>query len=297
MRYLFVLCSLLVTTPVYAKLNVVTTTQDLASIAEAVGGDYVKVTSLTRGSQDPHYIEPKPSYARVLNRADLLIHVGLDLEIGWLPVLLTQSRNSSIQPGQSGNLDASEGIQIREVPAGSVDRSMGDIHPLGNPHYWLDPRNGLLIAQAIAARLMSLDPENRQYYEQHRDHFQSRLRDKISHWKQQLTAKRGERLVTYHKTFSYFVAWADLKVVDFVEPKPGIPPNPAHILQLIDRIPREKVQLILMANFNNPKPAEEVARRTGVPLLIVPSSVGGATAAETYSELFDYIVKKILESQ
>ncbi|MBI4411383.1 MAG: zinc ABC transporter substrate-binding protein, partial [Deltaproteobacteria bacterium] len=162
--FLFLLI-LLVPFTAHAKINVVATIPDLAAIAREVGGELVNVDSIARGDQDPHYLEPKPSYAVKMNKADLLIEVGLELEVGWLPVLLTQSRNPKILRGASGHLDASRDIPVAEIPAGKVDRSMGDVHPLGNPHYWLDPRNGLIIARGIADKLGKLDPANKTVYD------------------------------------------------------------------------------------------------------------------------------------
>ncbi len=276
-----------------AKINIVTTTTDLAALAQAVGGAHVEVKSLCRGDQDPHYLEPKPSYARLMNRADLMIEVGLDLEVGWLPVLLTQSRNPKIQPGTKGNLNASQGIRILEIPRGRIDRSMGDVHPDGNPHYWLDPRNGMKVAAHIAHRLGELDPEHAAQYQHNLSRFNALMLQKLNQWASRARRLRGKRVITDHRTFSYFAAWLGLDVVDVIEPKPGIPPSPAHILSLIERMKREPVMTLMVTNFSNPKPAEELSRRGSVQLTVVPSSVKGVKTVATYPELFEYLLQKL----
>ncbi|MBI3541333.1 MAG: zinc ABC transporter substrate-binding protein [Deltaproteobacteria bacterium] len=277
-----------------AKLKVVTTLPDFAALAQEVGGDLIEVTTLARGDQDPHYLEPKPSYALTLNKADLLIDAGLELEVGWLPVLLTQCRNPKIQSGQPGHLTASSGFRILEIPEGRIDRSAGDVHPDGNPHYWLNPNHGLIIAKNIAARLSDLDPANASRYEQNFAAFSTRLKAKISAWEKDLAAFKGKKIVTYHKSFSYFVDWSGLEVVDLIEPKPGIPPSPAHILGLIEKIKAEKIPLIITENYYDPKPSRELSQKTGAKLLLLPTSVGGEAAIKTYDDLFETLVKKIL---
>ncbi len=287
---LFVLCLPLTT---WAKLNVVTTTTDLAALAYAIGGEHVQVKSLCRGDQDPHYLEAKPSYARTMNRADLLIAVGLDLEIGWLPVLLTQSRNPKIQRGTRGYLDASQGLSIREIPVGRIDRSQGDIHPLGNPHYWLDPRNGLKIAARLAERFAALDHEHAAGYQHNLQRLRDRMHAKLNIWMQRLMPLRSTHLITNHKTFSYFAHWSGIKVVDVIEPKPGIPPSPAHIMKLIELAKRKSIAALMIANYSNPKAAVELSKRTEVPLLRVPSSVSDYQAESAYVELFEQLVTQL----
>ncbi len=278
-----------------AKLRVVTTTTDLAALTRAVGGDLVQAESLCRGDQDPHYLEAKPSYVVKLSRADLLIEVGLQLEVGWLPVLLTQSRNPKIQRGVTGHLDASEGLAILEIPTGKIDRSMGDVHPEGNPHYWLNPENGLIMAQRIAERLARLDPPNAQHYLDNATAFSSRLKINTARWKQQVASLRGKKIVTHHKSFSYLIGWIGLEGAGQIEPKPGIPPSPSHLVKLISLIEKEKIPLILIENFVEPKSAQEIARKTGVSLLIVPASVGGTSEVRSYEELFDFILQQLKE--
>ncbi len=280
---------------VHAKLQVVATIPDLASLAESVGGEWVEVKSLARGSQDPHYLEPKPSYAVLLNRADLLIQVGLELEAGWLPVLLTQARNPKIQPGQPGWLNASEGISILEIPTGKIDRSMGDIHPSGNPHYWMRPQNGLIIASHIARRLSELDPAHAADFQKNYSELEWRLKEKIAAWEGQLSAFKSKKIITHHKSFSYFVDWANLTVAGLIEPKPGIPPSPGHILALIKLIQSENIPLIITENYYEPKPARELAAKTGAKYLILPTSVGGDPSVRSYEELFEVLIQKLSE--
>lgn len=279
----------------HAKLNVVTTIPDLAAITAEVGGDLVEVKSLCRGDQDPHYLEPKPSFIVAVNRADLLIEVGLELEVGWLPVLLTQSRNPKIQRGQPGHLDASRDISVIEIPSGKIDRSMGDVHPLGNPHYLLDPRNGLIVARQIVEKLSELDPVNAATYATNRASFELQLRQNISRWKREAARLRGKRIVSHHKSFSYLVDWIGMKVEGLIEPKPGIPPPPSHIHHLIQTITEKKISLIIAENFYDPKPARELAQKTGATALILPGMVGGESAIKNYFDLFDFLVGKLKE--
>jgi zinc/manganese transport system substrate-binding protein len=280
----------------FAKLNVVASIPTFAALAQEVGKDLIDVKSLARGDQDPHFLEPKPSYAVLLNRADLLIEDGLELEIGWLPVLQVQSRNPKIQTSARGHLDASEGLEILEIPSGKVSRAEGDVHPLGNPHYWLNPKNGLIIARHIADRLKELDPTNASTYEENYRQFEQRLRGKIAVWEKELAPFRGKKIITYHKSFSYFADWSGIIIVDFVEPKPGIPPNPGHLLELIDRIKADKIPMILSENYYEPKASQQLAEKTGAKFLIVPTSVNGDPAVKTYEDLFENLIQKLKEN-
>lgn len=291
--YLSMLLAIGFSTPTLAKLHVVTTTTDLASIATTIGGDLIDVKSLARGSDNPHFLEPKPSYAALLNRADLVIVVGLDLEIGWIPPLLTQSRNPAIQPSGKGFLDASVGLPILEISSGKIDRSEGDVHPMGNPHYWLNPNNGLLIAQAIATRLSALDPSNASAYQNNLATFRAELTTKIATWKESLRGLKGQKVVSYHKSFSYLADWLQFEIAGYVEPKPGIPPTPSHLLSLIDLIKREGIHLILTETYYDPKASQKVATDTGATLLLLPTSVGALPQATPYSGLFDTLVEML----
>jgi zinc/manganese transport system substrate-binding protein len=275
------------------KVRIVTTTPDLAAIAEAVGGGRVEVRSIAKGYQDPHYVAAKPSYMRTLNRADLLVYTGLELEVGWLPLLIRGARNPKVVLGAAGHLDASEGIRVLEVPSGHVDRSMGDVHPEGNPHYMLDPRNGLVVAEAIRARLEDLAPEDREALVGNSERFKRNLEGRIREWEARADGLSGRKVVTYHKQWEYLTHWLGLEIADQVEDKPGIPPSPRHIANLVRRMKSEGIRIVICSNTVDPKPAEQVAERAGAQLLILPMSVGGEPGIETYADLFDTIVSQI----
>jgi len=280
---------------VSAKVRVVTSVPTLAAIAEEVGGDKVEVEGLAKGYQDPHFVDSKPSYVLLLNKADLLLYTGLDLEIGWLPVLITGSRNSKITSTASpGRLDTSTLIlNILEVPNTKVDRSMGDIHPGGNPHYWLDPRNGIATANGIAERLMEIDPENSSYYDERLGDFVKRLNAKIQEWDKKLAPYRGTEIVTYHKSWVYFSDWAGFKEVGYIEPKPGIPPSPSHAAELIRKMKEMNVKLVIAESYYPQKTPALIAEKTGASFLALPSQVGGREGINTYFDLFDVIVNEI----
>jgi zinc/manganese transport system substrate-binding protein len=264
-----------------ARLNVVTTTPDLAAIAREVGGEHVTVRSLGRPNENPHFVEPKPSYIVALNNADVLIEVGLDLEVGWLPALLEQTRNRKIQPGQPGRLNASTVITPLEVAVGPVDRSHGDVHPHGNPHYLLDPECGKLVGRAMAATFARLDPAHAPAYDQRLAAFRQRVDNCLAGCRHQMERWRGEKVFTYHRSFSYFAERFGLEVVNTVEPKPGIPPSPAHITRLIEQGQRENVRAILMENWYDRRVPDLIASKTGA--RVVP------LALQTNADYADFI--------
>jgi len=274
--------------PARAALNVVTATQDLAAIAQEVGGDRIKVTPLAKGYQDPHFVEAKPSFVLTLNKADLLIVVGRELEIGWLPPLITQSRNAKIQPGGAGYLDPSINAKILELPTGQVTRAMGDVHPLGNPHYWLDPENGKRIAQAVAGKLSELDGANAAYYKQREQDFESRVTAAIQRWKTQMAPYKGMKVVTYHRSWANFADAFGLDVIGYVEPKPGIPPTPQHTLDVINAMKAQNVKIVMVEPYFDLKTPNSIASNTGGKVLVMPPSVGGVPQAADYFKLFDY---------
>jgi zinc/manganese transport system substrate-binding protein len=279
----------------HAGLNVVTTTSDLASIAKEVGGSLIKVHPLIKGYQDPHHIQAKPSYMVKMNRADLLIYQGMELEIGWLPTLIQGARNPDISWGQPGNLDASIGVAKLEVPVGEIDRSMGDIHPEGNPHFHLDPENGFIIALSIFNKLSELDPENISNYKSNLDRFNKKLKEKINQWKEQMRDYVGIKLVTYHKLWSYFFKRFDLSILDTIEAKPGVPPSAKHLARLTKQMQRQKIRLIVQATYYSSEFSGLVAKRTGGVVLTLPAFVGGTPEAKDYFSLFDTIIKKIIK--
>ncbi len=278
-----------------AKVRVITSLPNFAAITKEIGGDKVDVESLAKGYQDPHFVDGKPSYVLKLNRADLLIYNGLELEIGWLPPLITGSRNSKITSTNSpGNLNASTLISnILEVPTARVDRSMGDIHPGGNPHYWLDPRNGIAIANGIAERLKEIDPKNASYYDERLGDFVGRLNAKMKEWDEKLAPYKGTQIVTYHKGWVYFSNWAGFEEVGYVEPKPGIPPSPSYVADLIRKIQGINVKLVIAESFYPQKTPALIAEKAGASFLTLPASVGGRDGINTYFDLFDVIVGDI----
>ena len=282
--------------PARAALTVVTTTPDLAAIATEVGGDKVTVTSLAKGYQDPHFVEAKPSFVLLLNKAQLLVVVGKELEIAWLPPLVTQSRNARIQPGADGYLDASQTAKILDLPTGAVTRAMGDVHPEGNPHYWLDPENGAHIARAIAGRLSQLDAANAAVYKQRADDFEHRLTAAVQRWKAQLASYKGLKVITYHRSWTNFADAFGLDVIGFVEPKPGIPPTPQHTLDVINAMKAQNVKLILVEPYFDLKTPNSIAANTGGKVLVMTPSVGGVKEATSYMALFDYDVNLIVSA-
>jgi zinc/manganese transport system substrate-binding protein len=295
---LIVAASCVVGRPVLAagKLNVITTTEDLASIAREVGGDRVSVESIAKGYQDPHFVEAKPSFILKLQRADLLVAVGRELEIGWLPPLIQQSRNPKIQPGANAYLDASLGAQILELPTGQVTRAMGDVHPLGNPHYWMDPENGKRIGKQIADKLAQLQPNDAAYFQQRQTDFASRIDAALKRWLAMMAPYKGTKVVTYHRSFPNFAERFGLNIVGYVEPRPGIPPTPQHTLDLINEMKRQNVKLILVEPYFDLKTPNSIGRETGAEVLVVPPSVGGVKEVTDYFKLFDYDLNLIIEA-
>lgn len=271
-----------------SKLRIVTSTTDLASLAEEVGGDRVEVEAIARGYQDPHFVEAKPSFLLKLRRADLLIVVGLQLEISWLPPLVAQCGNPRIQAGAPGYLDASQFAEILEIPSTAVTRAMGDVHPFGNPHYWLDPENGRRIAQGIQNKLAEMRPEDSANFDQRFRSFSRRLTDAQKGWEQEMQAVRGQKVVTYHRSWPNFAKRFGLEVVGYVEPRPGIPPSPGHIVELIQLMKREKVKVILVEPYFDLKTPNALARETGARVIVLLPSVGGEKEVTDYFKLFEH---------
>jgi ABC-type Zn uptake system ZnuABC Zn-binding protein ZnuA len=276
-------------------LSVVTTTEDLASLAREVAGSRGKIQAIARGYQDPHFVEPKPSYLLQLRRADLLIAVGLELEVGWLPALLQQARNPKLLT-PAGYLDASGSSEILEKPTERVTRALGDVHPFGNPHYWLDPSNGRAIARAIAAKLSALDPAGAAEYRANLTAFESKLSEAEKRWEALLGPHAGTELVTYHNSWPNFLKRFRLKAAGYVEPKPGIPPSPAHTVALINMMIAKKIPVILMEPYFDERTPRSVAQKTGATLLRFIPSVGGVPPAKDYLSLFDYDVKLLADA-
>src|SRR5438105_4764757 len=231
------------------KLNIITSTSDLAALTQEVGGDRVQVESIARGYQDAHFVEAKPSFLLKLRKADLLVVIGLELEIGWLPPLITQSGNPRIQVGATGYLDASQFVEVLEIPQGQVTRAMGDVHPQGNPHYWLDPDNGRRIAKGIATKLGSMRPEDDKYFQERYKDFDKRLTEAEKRWDAMMKPYHGEKVVSYHRSFPNLAKHFGLNVIGYVEPRPGIPPTPGHTIEVIQTMKREHAKLILVEPY------------------------------------------------
>ena len=278
------------------KLNVVTATQDLAALAVEVGGDHVNVLSIAKGYQDPHFVEAKPSFLLNLRKADLLVVVGLELEIGWLPPLITQSGNPRIQPAAQGYFDASRFAEILEIPTAQVTRAMGDVHPQGNPHYWLDPQNGLRVATGLAQKLSEMSPGDTKFFQQRLQDFRRRLMEAERRWDEQMKPYRGRKVITYHQSWPNFVKRFGLQVADYVEPRPGIPPSPAHVVELITLMKRQNVKLILVEPYFDLKTPQSVARETGGQVVVLMPSVGGNKDTGDYIRLFDYDVNLLVKA-
>lgn len=278
--------------PAEAKLRVVASIEVLADLSKQVGGDRVDVTSLSRGYQDPHFVEAKPSLVLALNRADALVHVGLDLEIGWLPPLVQQSRNAHIQRGQPGNIDASTSIKPEDIPNVPSDqlRALGDIHPLGNPHYWVPPGNARAIARLLAERFTALDPGGAATYKAELARFEGQLASKEKQWAAAAAPLRGTRIVTYHKSWSYVSHWLGMEEIGYIEPRPGIPPTAAHTAQLIELMKKSGVKLVIVDSFYPSTTARFVADNAHARLVAAPSNVGATSAIKTYFDLVDALI-------
>jgi zinc/manganese transport system substrate-binding protein len=278
-----------------AALNVFACEPEWAALAREVGGDKVSAFSATTAFQDPHRIEARPSLIARMRNADLLVCSGAELEIGWLPLLLTQSGNGRIRPGSPGYLEASQYVVRLEVPR-TVDRSMGDVHPSGNPHIQGDPRNIQKVAAVLAQRLEQLDAGNAATYRARAQAFDERWRAAIGRWEQQAARLKGVPVVEQHKAFSYLIAWLGLREIDTLEPKPGIPPTTAHLVELVERMKREPAKIILYSSYDDPRAAEFLSQRTGIPKVMLPFTVGGSDAAKDLFGYFDDVVARLLGS-
>ena len=279
--------------PVAAALKVFACEPEWAALATELGGDKVSVYAATNALQDPHRIEARPSLIARARSADLVVCTGSDLEVGWLPLLFTQSGNARIQPGQPGYFEASQVVARIEVPA-SVDRSMGDIHPGGNPHIHLDPRNIGKVAEALAVRLAQVDAPNAAFYKARAASFLPRWQTAIERWQREGERLKGVPVVVYHKDLSYFIGWMGMREAGSLEPKPGLPATPAHLAELVDRMKREPAKAIAYSAYNSAKAAEFLASRTGIPMVMLPFTVGGSDKAKDLFGLFDDTIARLL---
>jgi zinc/manganese transport system substrate-binding protein len=288
--------ALLLATVAHAKLNVVCTTPDLAAVAKEIGGNRIDITTLAKPTEDPHFVDAKPSFIVKLNKADVLIEGGAELEIGWLPPLLAEARNEKIQTGQPGRILCNAGVAMREVPS-TLDRSQGDIHPAGNPHFMTDPENAKIVARHIAEALGQLDPADAATFNANRDKFISELDAKLANWQKELAPFKGKPFVAYHNSWPYFAARFGLKSELFLEPKPGIPPSPAHLADVIVKMKAEDARVIIVDPYLNRKTAETVARNTGATVVDVAQFPGGVKETEGgYIALMDYLVNSMAKA-
>ncbi len=289
--WIALLCAFVI--PVHAKLNVVATLPDYGAIATAVGGDQVKVTSLARGTEDPHFIDARPSYIRILNQADVLLEGGAEMEIGWLPALVNNARNPKILGAAPGHVLMSQGVPLLDVPSAPVDRSMGDVHPAGNPHFAHDPANGKIMATHLAEVFTKLDSANGYIYQANLKRFIEQLDRKLVEWAKLMEPLRGTKVVTYHKSYEYFAARFGLIIVGQLEPKPGVEPSPTHLNALVPRMKEAGARLVMIEPNRKRKTPQYVADAIGAKLVIVPGMVGGHEKIKDYLDLFDYDVAQI----
>ncbi|OGW14111.1 MAG: hypothetical protein A3G93_10570 [Nitrospinae bacterium RIFCSPLOWO2_12_FULL_45_22] len=278
-----------------SKIKVVTTTTDLKALTEAVGGEKGEVESIARGYQNPHFVEAKPSHMIKLRKADMFVKVGLELEL-WAQVLTEGSRNRKIYPGADGYIDASEGVELLEIPTGQIDRSLGDIHIFGNPHYWLDPMNGIAIMENILRGLTHLAPQDAEYFRKNKEEYAQHLQEATAKWIKRMEPYRDTKIVTYHNSWPNFAKRFGLKVVGYIEPKPGIPASPAHLASLISLMQRKKVKVIIMEPYFSDQAPRLVASKTGAQVLVLPPSVGGAEGVNSYIALFEHNISKLIET-
>ncbi len=277
-------------------LKVVGTIPDFVDLARQVGGEHIEATSIAVGYQDPHYVDPKPSFVVKLNQADVLIQVGLDLEVGWLPPLLNQSRNARVQRGGAGWIDASEGIELLQRPTRPLSRAEGDIHVFGNPHYWLDPVNGKIIAAHIARVFSELRPEWAQVFAENLSLFESELDTALERWLAKTAPYRGRRVIAYHNAWPYFERRFGIEIAGFIEPKPGIPPTPRDLVRVISLMRQAQIGTLIHTVYHNDNPSRFVAEKANAEVITLATSVHGAEDVDDYFELFDYNLDLLLAS-
>ena len=284
--------ALLLPVPALAALNVFACEPEWAALAQELGGERVSAFAATTARQDPHRIEARPSLIARMRQADLAICTGSQLEIGWLPLLLTQSGNARVQPGAPGFLEASQYVAKLEVPS-AIDRAMGDIHPAGNPHIHLDPRNIAKVAAALTGRLAALDPAGADFYRARAADFATRWQAAVERWEREGSALKALPIVVYHRDLSYLIHWLGMREAGSLEPKPGIPPTPAHLAELVERMKRDPARLVVYSPYSNPKAAEFLAERTGIPAAMLPYTVGGTEQAKDLFGLFDDTLRRL----
>jgi zinc/manganese transport system substrate-binding protein len=278
------------------KIRVVATTNDLKWAVEQIGGKNVEVVALMHPLQNPHTVQPRPSFIVQLNRADLLVRIGLDYEETWLPPLVEESRNPKIRRGGVGDVDASIGIPLLEIPQGRVTREQGEVHIFGNPHYWLDPENMKIIARNIAEGLKRVDPSNADEYDGNLKRLERLMDDLLDETLKLAAPLRGEKFVAYHTTWSYLANRYGFRIIGYLEPKPGIPPSASHLADLIVRMRQEKVKVIIKEPFYENRIPNMVAQRTGAKVVEICPTVGGEPDTETYPKLLRRILTKLVNA-
>ena len=274
-------------------LKVVTSTTDLYDIARTVGGSRISVVHISEGYQDPHFVDPKPSFILQLRKADVFAFVGLDLEIGWMNLLLDGAKNARIRQGGQGYLDVSQAIPVLDVARGNVDRSQGDVHPRGNPHYWLDPENGRRIARLFRDKFVQLDPAGKAQYDRGLADFTSTLNAAERGWAPLVAQIKGKPVVAYHTSWRYFAEYTGMNIVGFMEPKPGVPPSPSHLLGLVRTMRQTGAKLIIMEPFYDRRTVDVIARQTGATVLVIPPSVGGMKGLDNYVQLMRHDITQV----
>ncbi|RMH75583.1 MAG: zinc ABC transporter substrate-binding protein [Calditrichaeota bacterium] len=280
------------------KIKVVTTLPVFASVAEEIGREHVETFAIAAGYQDPHFVDPKPSFIIKLQKADMFVHAGLDLEIGWVPPLLEGARNPDILPGGKGYVDASQNVPLLEIPAGdpATLRAQGDIHVYGNPHYWLDPLRGKIIARNICEGLIRLHPELEAEFRANLADFQQRIDTRLKVWQRQMAPLKGVKIVAYHNSWPYLEERFGFDIIAFIEPKPGIPPSPKHLVKIISLMRKHRVPLIIIEPYYSQKSSQLVASKTGAKVVELATSTDAYPEVKTYFDLFDYNIRRLLEA-
>jgi zinc/manganese transport system substrate-binding protein len=282
--------------PAFARLNVIATTPDFGSIAKEIGGDHIDLTTLAKPTEDPHFVDAKPSFIVKLNHADVLIEGGAELEVGWLPALLDQSRNTKIAPGAPGHIAAAQGISLLEIPT-SLDRSRGDIHAAGNPHFMVDPANAKIVARHIAETFAALDEKSAGLYRDNLKKFIDALDGKLASWEKTMAPFKRQQIVAYHNSWLYFGNRFGLKIDLFLEPKPGVPPTPSHLAEIITTMRQVHAHVIIVDPYLNRRTAETVASRTEATVVDVTQFPGGVKGTQGgYVALMDYLVNSISQA-
>ncbi|HEY8279684.1 MAG TPA: metal ABC transporter substrate-binding protein [Bdellovibrionota bacterium] len=294
MKYLALVLLAGLPLPAFAKINVVTSIPDLAALTREVGGGEVEVESIARGSQDPHFIEAKPSYMLKVSKADLLVLVGLDLEVGWMPSLIQGARNPKVRSGEKGYLELGPELDPLDVPKGKVTRAEGDVHPNGNPHFWLDPLRMGRAAEILAKRLGELDPAHASDFQKRAKDFSEKMKNKVAAWKKRIDKTGVKKVVTYHKTLTYFFDRFGLENPAILEPKPGIPPTSGHIIEVIQLMKQQKIPLILVENYFDASVTKKIIGEVpGSRSAEVAVAVGGSESVKMIDDLYEQLVRAV----